>query len=188
MRRTALLAVPIMFALALAGCGKSNDTSSTTSAANSSSATTTTSGAASSASTMATVKLSDSKFGQILTDTQGNTLYVFEKDTGTTSNCNTGCEELWPPMKVTGTPVAGSGITQSDLGTTTRADGSTQLTFHGHPVYHYAPDTKAGDTNGQGIGGIWFVVDSSGNPVKSAASSTPTTMASPTTQASSSGY
>ena len=162
MRRTALFALPIVLALALAGCGKDAKTSSSASGSKS---TTTEAPSASSSSSGGTpiVKLTSSKFGQILTDTQGNTLYVFEKDKGTTSNCNAGCQETWPPMPVTGTP-AGTGVGADDLGTTTRSDGTTQLTFYGHPVYHYAADNAAGDTSGQGIGGIWCVVDKDGNP------------------------
>jgi predicted lipoprotein with Yx(FWY)xxD motif len=189
MRRTALFALPIVLALALAGCGK-DTTSSSASKSSGSNSTTTVASAASSSSGGATVvaKLTSSPFGEILTDAQGNTLYVFAKDTGTTSNCNSGCSETWPPMPVTGTPAGGTGINASDLGTTTRAGGTKQLTFFGHPVYHYAADNQAGDTMGQGIGGIWYVVNKSGSPVKSASASTATTMAPPTTKASSSGY
>ena len=188
MRRTALLALPIVVALALAGCGKDNTSNS---ASGSSGSKSTTSAAANSSSSGATaiVKLTSSKFGQILTDAQGNTLYVFMKDTGTTSNCTTACSQIWPPMAASGTP-AGTGIAASDLATTTRADGTTQLTFFGHPVYHYAADTSAGDTAGEGVhgfGGLWYVVNKSGDPVKSASGSTSTTMNTQTTQGSSSG-
>jgi predicted lipoprotein with Yx(FWY)xxD motif len=187
MRRTALFALPIVLALALAGCGKDNTSSSASNSSSSKSTTTEASGSSSSSGATPIVKLTSSSFGQILTDTQGNTLYVFDKDTGTTSNCTGGCSETWPPMVVTGTP-AGTGVDADDLGTTTRTDGTKQLTFYGHPVYHYAADNAAGDTMGQGIGGIWWVVDKNGTEVKSASGSTSTTMKTPTTKASSSGY
>ena len=188
MRRTALFALPVIIALTLAACGKDN-TSTSASSSSGSKSTTTAANASSSAGTTAIVKLSSSPFGQILTDAQGNTLYVFMKDTGTTSNCTTACSQIWPPMAASGTP-AGTGIAASDLATTTRADGTTQLTFFGHPVYHYAADTSAGDTAGEGVhgfGGLWYVVNKSGDPVKSASGSTSTTMNTQTTQASSSG-
>jgi predicted lipoprotein with Yx(FWY)xxD motif len=188
MRRSALFALPIVLALALAGCGTDNNTSSSASGSKSSSATTTTAAGASSTGTPI-VKLASSKFGQILTDEKGNTLYVFMKDTGTTSTCTAACAQVWPPVAVTGTP-AGTGITASNLGTTARSDGSMQLTFFGHPVYLFARDTAAGDTNGEGVngfGGLWYVVSNDGNPVMSASGTTSTTMNTPTTQASSSG-
>jgi predicted lipoprotein with Yx(FWY)xxD motif len=191
MRRTALFALPIVLALALAGCGKDN--TSTSASSSGSKSTTTEASKASSTGATPIVKLTSSPYGQILTDTQGNTLYVFEKDTGTTSTCTGGCAQAWPAMPVTGTP-AGTGVDADDLGTTTRPDGTKQLTFYGHPVYHYAADSKPGDTTGEGVGGIWFVVDKNGTPVKSASGTTattmvtPTTMATPTTKASSSGY
>jgi predicted lipoprotein with Yx(FWY)xxD motif len=186
MRRTALFALPIVLALALAGCGKDNNTSSASNSSGSKSTTTSASGGSSSATPV--VKLTSSTFGQILTDAQGNTLYVFEKDAGSTSNCTGGCAQAWPPMTVSGTP-AGTGISAANLGTTTRPDGTTQLTFFGHPVYHYAADSNPGDTTGEGVGGIWFVVSKDGSPVKSASGSSSTTMAPPTSAASSgSGY
>jgi len=53
-----------------------------------------------------------------------------------------------------------------DLGTVTAADGSTQVTFYGHPLYSFAGDAAPGDANGQGLGGVWYVVDAEGNAVK----------------------
>ncbi len=185
MRRIALLTLPLLLAAVLVACGDDDTTSSRdpspTTAATGSESTTT---AADSAGTPA-AKLTSSEFGDILTDADGNTLYVFSKDTGTTSACEAGCIEAWPAVTVTGTPT-GDGIDAGDLGTTTRTDGTTQLTFYGHPVYYYAADSKAGDTSGQGVGGIWFVVDKDGNAVKAASGSSdaPST----TKAASGSGY
>jgi predicted lipoprotein with Yx(FWY)xxD motif len=190
MRRTALFALPVIIALTLAACGKDNTSTSASSSSGSKATTTQAANASASSGTAAIVKLSSSPFGQILTDAQGNTLYVFMKDTGTTSNCTGPCAQIWPAMAASGTP-SGTGIAASDLATTTRPDGTTQLTYFSHPVYHYAADTAAGDTAGEGIngfGGLWYVVNKSGDPVKSASGSTSTTMNTPTTQASSSGY
>jgi predicted lipoprotein with Yx(FWY)xxD motif len=188
MRRTALFALPVIIALTLAACGKDN-TSTSASSSSGSKSTTTAANASSSSGTTAIVKLSSSPYGQILTDSQGNTLYVFMKDTGMTSNCTAACAQVWPPMAASGTP-AGTGIAANDLATTTRSDGTTQLTFFGHPVYRFARDTSVGDTNGEGVngfGGLWYVVNSSGNAVKSASGSTSTTMNTPTTTGSSGG-
>jgi predicted lipoprotein with Yx(FWY)xxD motif len=99
-------------------------------------------------------------------DANGMTLYLFTKDSAGTSNCSGGCASNWPPLTVTGQPVAGTGVNASLLGTTARADGSTQVTYNGHPLYYYKADHAPGDENGQGVGGVWYVVSASGDAVK----------------------
>ncbi|MFD8782969.1 SCO0930 family lipoprotein [Kitasatospora sp. NPDC059599] len=113
----------------------------------------------------------DAKLGMVVTDGQGFTLYRFDKDTAKPpmSNCNDGCAKTWPPVTKEGT-TAGSGIDAGAIGEVTRADGSKQLTLGGWPVYRYAQDTAAGDTKGQGVGGVWFAVAPDG---KKAAASAP---------------
>ena len=100
-----------------------------------------------------------------LVDGNGFTLYLFTKDAGTTSACSGGCAKAWPPLTVTGSAVAGAGLDASKLGTTTRADGTTQVTYNGHPLYRFATDTAPGQANGQGSGGVWFVVSPAGDKV-----------------------
>jgi predicted lipoprotein with Yx(FWY)xxD motif len=63
-------------------------------------------------------------------------------------------------------PSLGTGLNASDFGTITRADGTTQISFHGHPLYYFSGDQAAGDTHGQGIGGKWYVLGADGNPTK----------------------
>jgi predicted lipoprotein with Yx(FWY)xxD motif len=112
--------------------------------------------------------------GTYLTDGSGKTLYVFASDTGNTSNCTGACAAAWPPLTVSGSAKAGSGATASDVGTTKRSDGKTQVTYAGHPLYYYAGDSAAGQMNGQGInqfGGVWYIVDASGKSITAAASS-----------------
>jgi predicted lipoprotein with Yx(FWY)xxD motif len=104
----------------------------------------------------------DAKLGPIVTDSQGRTLYAWLKDTGTTSNCTGSCAQTWPPASASGTPQAGSGITASMIGTSARSDGGTQVTFNGHPLYYFSGDKNPGDTNGQGIAGLWFTVSPDG--------------------------
>jgi predicted lipoprotein with Yx(FWY)xxD motif len=103
----------------------------------------------------------------ILTDAKGMTLYLFKKDVGTTSSCYGGCATLWPPLLLqSGSPLrAGPGLKTSLLGTTGRTDGAVQVTYAGHPLYYFAKDTKAGDTNGQKLGTVWFVVSATGDQI-----------------------
>ena len=117
----------------------------------------------------ATVDVSDSaQFGGILTDGSGNTLYLFTRDERNVSNCSGGCAGAWPPLATTGDPVAGDGLV-AGLGTLERADGSTQVTINGWPLYKFASDAAPGQTNGQGVGGSWFVVSVYGGPVQTGA-------------------
>ena len=144
-------------ALLAAGCGGSS--SPTTAAAS----------PAASPSPIATgtqvAVASNSKFGQILVDSKGMTLYLFVADTGTSSTCYTQCATIWPPLLTTGTPQAGTGTNGSLLGTTTRTDGMVEVTCNGHPLYYFFKDKAPGDATGQGVngfGGLWWVVSPAG--------------------------
>jgi predicted lipoprotein with Yx(FWY)xxD motif len=120
------------------------------------------------ASTATVVGLRDSGLGQTLVDGRGRTLYLFEADTAGKSNCHGACTSAWPPYLSTGAPKAGTGVAGGLLGTI-RDDGSgAQVTYHGHPLYHYAGDTEPGDTAGQGLdqfGARWYVVAPNGDEV-----------------------
>ncbi len=102
------------------------------------------------------------KLGDILTDSQGMTLYTFKKDKPGESACYDQCAQKWPPLEVKqGTqPMAASGIS-GKLGQTERKDGSYQVTYNDMPLYYFQGDTKPGETKGQGLGGVWFVVETS---------------------------
>jgi predicted lipoprotein with Yx(FWY)xxD motif len=122
----------------------------------------------------ATVGISNTGIGQILVNSQGRTLYLFKADQGTKSACTGACAGAWPPLIVNGTPTLGKGINASLLGTATRPEGTTQLTYNGHPLYLFAQDQKAGETNGQGasaFGAAWFALNSAGNQVTAQPSS-----------------
>jgi predicted lipoprotein with Yx(FWY)xxD motif len=118
----------------------------------------------------AIVKVVNSRFGPILADASGRTLYAFTKDVKGSgkSNCNGQCIATWPALTASGTPLAGSGVQAAVLGTIQRTDGTSQVTYNDWPLYFYGADTKVGQTNGQGINGIWFVVDGNGKLVKGA--------------------
>lgn len=115
----------------------------------------------------ATVAVADGSLGKMLVDGQGRTLYLFLADESSSSTCAGDCASTWPALTVTGSPTAGDGVQASMLGTTPRQDGGTQVTFDGHPLYTFSGDSAAGDTNGEGIGGVWYVVSPTGTPIKS---------------------
>jgi predicted lipoprotein with Yx(FWY)xxD motif len=104
----------------------------------------------------------NSSLGSFLVDSKGMTLYLYTKDTPNTSNCYSSCASYWPPLLTNGAPVAGTGVTASLLGTTTRTDGTTQVTHNGWPLYYYASDKAAGDVTGENVQGVWFVITPAG--------------------------
>jgi predicted lipoprotein with Yx(FWY)xxD motif len=123
----------------------------------------------------ATVGVANVGLGKVLVNTGGRTLYLFSKDSGTTSACSGPCAVNWPPLRASGKPTLGSGADGSLVGTTMRSDGKPQVTYNGHPLYLFSGDAKAGDTNGEGVsafGGLWYAVSPAGNQV---VSSTPST-------------
>jgi len=108
------------------------------------------------------------KLGQILVDSSGRTVYLFIADKGTTSVCYTQCATYWPPMITRGAVKAGAGVNATLLGTTARTDGTTEVTYAGHPLYYFISDKKPGDVTGQGVNGFgapWYVVAPSGMQV-----------------------
>ncbi|HET9780914.1 MAG TPA: hypothetical protein VFR33_03970 [Candidatus Dormibacteraeota bacterium] len=118
----------------------------------------------------ATVALaSNPKLGQILVDGNGRTLYLFEADKGMSSTCYGACATYWPPLLTGGAPVAGTGVNASLLGTTKRTDGTTEVTYAGHPLYYVITDHNLGDATGQNVnnfGAAWFVVGMDGNKIQ----------------------
>ena len=106
--------------------------------------------------------------GAILVDSKGRTVYLFVADKGTASSCYGQCAVYWPPLLTSGQPQAGAGVSGSLLGTTRRTDGTTEVTYAGHPLYYFIADKKVGDTLGEGVdgfGGPWYVVGPSGQRV-----------------------
>jgi predicted lipoprotein with Yx(FWY)xxD motif len=171
----------------LAGCGSSNSTSSSTTApaaANAAAATAPASppsryGAAStrsattagSTASTATVSAKHSKLGTILAaGPKSMTVYLFEGDSAAKSACAGACEQAWPPLRTGAAPHASGAATSSQLGTITRADGTKQVTYNGHPLYFFSKDGDAGDAYGQGVkafGADWYVVAPSGAKIDS---------------------
>jgi predicted lipoprotein with Yx(FWY)xxD motif len=154
----ALLPVALIALVAMAGCGGSSGSGTTASAASSTTA--------SSGATGTIDVANNSQLGQILTDSKGDTVYVFDKDTNGKSACSGSCANIWPPVTASGSPKPGNGVAASKLGTTTRSDGSTQVTYAGRPLYTYTADASPGDTTGNGInefGAVWHAVGADGS-------------------------
>jgi predicted lipoprotein with Yx(FWY)xxD motif len=117
----------------------------------------------------ATVRVAKTNLGKILVNSKGRTLYLFQADSGTTSACTDACAAAWPPLS-NATPKVGKGAKASLASTATRSDGKPQVIYNGHPLYTYAGDTKAGNTNGQGVntfGGLWYVLSPTGTEITS---------------------
>jgi predicted lipoprotein with Yx(FWY)xxD motif len=152
--RLALMIAPVAVALVVAGCGGGGDNNKTP--------------AKTGAASGATLRVANLEPGKALVDGQGRTLYLFEADKGDKSTCSGACASIWPPATATGMAAVGPGLTAAKLGTTKRGDGSTQLTYNGHPLYRYAADGKPGDTSGQGLdqfGAKWYVLNATGSKI-----------------------
>jgi predicted lipoprotein with Yx(FWY)xxD motif len=108
--------------------------------------------------------------GKIIVDGRSRTLYLFEKDKKGKSSCSGACAEAWPPLLTKGKPKASGSVKASRLATTKRSDGTTQVTYGGHPLYTFAPDkNKPGSTKGQGVDGFgaeWYVVGTDGKKIE----------------------
>ena len=112
---------------------------------------------------MVTVRATDHPdLGPILTDAVGRTLYLFTNDEPGVSNCSGGCADRWPPQ-ATGEGHVGPGIDDALLGSLQRADGSSQASYNGWPLYYFAGDQAPGDVAGHEVGGVWFAVTPSGD-------------------------
>jgi predicted lipoprotein with Yx(FWY)xxD motif len=171
---TAAVAGVVAIALAVAGCGGTSAgkhagaygaPSPTTSAPPAASGGAPAAGGSGGAS----VALASSKLGEILVDGNGRTLYLFQADTGRASTCNGACASAWPPLTTTGQPIAGPGVSASKLGTTKRSDGTTGVTYNGHPLYRFVGDSAPGQTTGQGSDGFgaeWYVLSAAGNQIE----------------------
>jgi len=174
-------AMAVVIALVVAACGSSsNNNSSPASTATPSSppANNTSNGSSGSSSgssaSGAVVRTARGPDGTFLVGPSGRTLYLWVADSGGMSSCNGACAQAWPPLTTHGKPTASGGAMASDLGTTRRQDGTTQVTYRGHPVYYYAGDQAAGDTSGQGspqFGARWWLVAPSGAQITRMASS-----------------
>jgi predicted lipoprotein with Yx(FWY)xxD motif len=147
MMRIKMTGLVMVLALLVAACG-SDDAADTTAGASG-----------------ATVSVTSGELGEYLVDEAGLTLYVFLNDVQNSgaSVCEGDCLAAWPPLE--GAATAGDGADAGLLGTIERSDGSVQATYNGWPLYYFANDAAAGDTNGQGVNEVWYVVDGAGSVI-----------------------
>jgi predicted lipoprotein with Yx(FWY)xxD motif len=118
--------------------------------------------------TKAKLQIRKGKLGRFVVDAKGLTLYLFEKDKAGKSACYGACAKVWAPYTTAGKPAGGPGVAAAKIATTKRKDGSIQVTYGGHPLYHYDDDHKPGQTEGQGskaFGAGWYVVKSNGSKI-----------------------
>jgi predicted lipoprotein with Yx(FWY)xxD motif len=165
-------------ALAVAGCGSSSSKTEAGGYPASSSATQSTAApAANAAVTSASGSLATGTAVSTLHTSLGTilvagpkqmTVYLFAADKGSTSTCAEACAQAWPPVTTTGNPKAAGGALAADLGTTTRSDGTKQVTYKGHPLYYYVTDQQSGETTGEGVnsfGAPWYVLAPTGKQI-----------------------
>ena len=167
-RLFSLAALAVTGALVLAACGGSSTSSSSGSGSTPShrAAKPSTSNSSSAASVVST---KTSSLGTFLVDGNGRALYLWDADHGSKSTCSGACAQAWPPLTTTATPKASGAVKASLLGTTKRTDGTSEVTYAGHPLYYFAGDAQPGQTTGQGSNGFgapWWVVTPAGKALQ----------------------
>jgi predicted lipoprotein with Yx(FWY)xxD motif len=157
-------------ALILAGCGGDDDDDGGEATAPAAAATTQATEPATqpgSGGAGTKIQTADSQYGAVLFDGDDRAIYYFDREKGSTSECYGACAEAWPPVLTEGAPQPGQGAQAGLLGTTERDDGTTQVTYDGHPLYYYVDDPK-GEVlchNVNEFGGLWLAVQGNGQPV-----------------------
>jgi len=163
-KRAFLSVASTAVALVVAGCGGASHGSGAGNAPSAGKA----DGAPAASGGAALRVITDPKLGKIIVDAKGRTLYDFVIDKGTTSVCYGACASLWPPYTTNGRPVAGQDVIPTLIGTTKRRDGSSEVTYAGHPLYYYAPDRARGQITGQALnqfGAPWYALAPSGTEI-----------------------
>lgn len=167
-RRRRSLPALASLVLVLAACARSGGGGSSASPS-------TASASASSASgQVQEVTVAHTGAGDALAGKDGRTLYVFTRDSAGTPTCTDSCATNWPPFTLDAGEAtsAGSGVSADKLGTVAGANGATQVTYNGRPLYYFKGDSAAGEANGQGLNGVWFIAAPDGSvPAASAGTS-----------------
>ena len=161
LKRSLPISFLLFIALLVAACGSSTTTGSS-------------SGSSGSTSSSSTVQTATATIGgksvTFLTNSKGMTLYYRTTDSAT-SVCSGSCAQAWPPLISPGTPTTAVSL-QGTLSVQTNANGS-QVMYNGHPLYTFSGDTAPGQTHGEGVAGMWFVVPIDLAPLNGTPSATP---------------
>jgi predicted lipoprotein with Yx(FWY)xxD motif len=155
-------------ALLLASCGGDDDDDSDAAGATATTTSTTAKSGSAPAGKGTTIQASSSDYGEILFNSDDQAIYLFDKEKGSKSECYGDCAAAWPPVLTKSEPQAGKGVDAGLLGTTNRDDGTTQITYNGHPLYYYAHEGP-GQVLCQNVdefGGLWLVVEPRGEAVR----------------------
>lgn len=115
-----------------------------------------------------TITTASSEFGPMLFNSKKQAIYIWEVEKSSTPECYGDCAAAWPPVLTKGAPVASGDVDKKLLGTTERTDGTTQVTYNGHPLYYYAHEGP-GEVKCHNVsthGGLWWVVQPNGNRVQ----------------------
>ena len=161
------LAVASLSVFGLSACSSDGGGSTTTPAAPASDVAMTPAPDDSGDTSGASLATADSALGTIVVDGDGVAVYQFDSDSkgGDSSTCTGQCATNWPAVPGADTGEF-EGVTGT-VGTITGVDGNPQLTLNGWPLYYYVGDTAAGQTSGQGVGGVWWVLTPAGDPITS---------------------
>ncbi len=160
---TRVLGLFLAVGLLLAACGDDDGSSDAAAGTTTTTQGTADTGDAAAAGDATVMVANDAELGDHLVDSAGRTVYLFEKDQGTTTACTGACVDNWPPLIADGSPTGADGVDSAELST---ADGirPDQVTYHGHLLYYFAGDTVAGDTNGTAVPS-WYAVAPSGDAI-----------------------
>ena len=162
--RVGTVAALVGVALLVAACGSSSSSSSSAAASTASSS--------AASGTAVAIHTAKGPGGTYIVGPSGRALYLWVADTDGKSSCSGACAKVWPPLTTTAAPTGSGGVIASDLSTTTRSDGTEQVTYKGHPLYYYVGDTHAGTWKGEGVDGFgakWWLVTPSGSAITVAA-------------------
>lgn len=173
MRRIAALSAVVLLTIGLAACGDddddggtvaADDTEETTTTEAEAEATTTTAAEEEPAEAEIMLAVAETSLGETIVDPDGLTVYMFQPDTLEASACTDGCAEAWPAVLYLNDATTGDGLDATLLGTAPYGDDQ-QVTYNGHRLYLFSGDAAPGDTNGQGVGDVWWALDPAGEPI-----------------------
>ena len=167
MPRTARSVVAtVIGVLALAACGSSGGGSNADRADTSTTTRPTGTSSTSAPGAKDTLALVDTSLGKVIAGADGKVLYLYTPDgAAEQSTVPAAILGAWPPVVVKTAPTVGAGLDQSKVSAATQPNGMQWVRYNGHLLYGFTGDAAPGDTNGNGVGGIWFAVTAAGDAV-----------------------